>query len=263
MSLLKPISFLVLVFLFFSCDEKQSKDENSAASPSEEIELTKSEKIINEAIEAHGGDLYASAHYAFIFRGRQFEFKNDGNNYEYTKTTKSGDSTTIDVLINGKPNRTINGKAIELTEKERTSGTSGINSVIYFATLPHKLNDKAVHSKYIESISIKDKNYDVIEITFDQAGGGEDHDDEYCYWINKETKKIDYLAYNYSVNDGGVRFRSAYNTRVVDGITFQDYVNYEAKVGTDLKDLPALYEAGKLKEISRIDTEKVVDLKGK
>ena len=52
----------------------------------------------------------------------------------------------------------------------------------------------------------------------------------------------------------------AYNTRVIDGITFQDYINYKAAVGTALKDLPALYEKGKLKELSKIETENVVNL---
>ena len=68
---------------------------------------------------------------------------------------------------------------------------------------------------------------------------------------------MDYLAYNYKVNGGGVRFRSSYNRRNVGGIIFQDYINYKAEVGTPLKDLPTLYENDKLKEVSRIDTENV------
>jgi hypothetical protein len=60
------------------------------------------------------------------------------------------------------------------------------------------------------------------------------------------------------VNDGGVRFRAAFNTRVIDGITFQDYINYEAPLETPLTDLPKLYVQGKLKEVSIIRTENVV-----
>lgn len=64
---------------------------------------------------------------------------------------------------------------------------------------------------------------------------------------------MDYFAYNYQVNEGGVRFRAAFNTRVVAGVTFQDYINYEAPIKTPLKDLPGLYEQGKLKEASNTD----------
>ena len=101
------------------------------------------------------------------------------------------------------------------------------------------------------------ENYDVIEVTFKQEGGGKDFEDQYYYWINKKSHTMDYLAYNYKVNGGGVRFRSSYNRRNVGGIIFQDYINYKAEVGTPLKDLPTLYENDKLKEVSRIDTENV------
>ena len=205
--------------------------------------------------------MYDEANYSFVFRGKNYQFKNDGNSIVYeVESTKDG-KTTRDILANGKFTRFINNKQVELSEKKISSATGSINSVIYFATLPHKLNDVAVNKKFIEETTIKNQKYDVLKVTFAKEGGGEDHDDEYHYWINQNTKKIDYLAYNYQVNDGGVRFRSAYNTRVVDGITFQDYINYKAEVGTALKALPALYEKGKLKELSRIVTENPINLK--
>jgi len=63
------------------------------------------------------------------------------------------------------------------------------------------------------------------------------------------------------VNKGGVRFRSAYNRRVIDGIIFQDFINYKAKIGTPLFDLPSLYEKGELEELSRIETKDIQNLK--
>jgi hypothetical protein len=134
-----------------------------------------------------------------------------------------------------------------------------LNSVIYFATLPYKLQDASVHKNFIEETTIKEKQYAIVGVTFGQAGGGKDFDDEFHYWINKETHKIDYLAYNYRTHDDGVRFRAAFNTRVIDGLTFQDYINYEAPWGTALKDSPKLDEQGRLKELSQILTENVVN----
>jgi len=257
MSILKPISFFVLVSILFSCTGKKNNKQATSPVQLNKTELTKSQKIINKTINAHGGDLYDSAYYSFVFREKTYQFKNDGNSYIYTKTSTIGSDTIIDSLVNNHFKRTVNGKKISLSKKEIASGTGAVNSVVYFATLPYKLKDQAVNSKYIESSMILDKNYDVIEVTFSKDGGGEDYDDAYYYWINKKTKKIDYLAYNYTVNKGGVRFRSAFNRRVVAGITFQDYINYKAPVGTALKDLATLYEAGKLKELSKIKTEAV------
>ncbi|MBC8754327.1 hypothetical protein H2O64_06565 [Kordia sp. YSTF-M3] len=262
---------LFLVFtLFFSLIACETKEKNTLEKTATVTETTqeatpktidKATQIIQEAIKAHGGDLYDTANYSFVFRTKKYRFKNDGNKYSYeVESTKDG-KTTRDVLDNGKFSRFVNNQPIELPEKKIASATGAINSVIYFATLPHKLNDAAVNKKYVEETTINEQKYDVIQITFNQEGGGEDHDDQYHYWINQNTKKIDYLAYNYQVNDGGVRFRSAYNTRVVDGVTFQDYINYKAEVGTPLKDLPALYEKGELKELSRIVTENLINLK--
>ncbi|MEL6989465.1 MAG: DUF6503 family protein, partial [Bacteroidota bacterium] len=118
-------------------------------------------------------------------------------------------------------------------------------------------NDPASNKKYICTTSIQSKAYDVVEITFDEEGGGDDHDDTFYYWINQAEHTIDFLAYNYKVNKGGVRFRSAENRRVVDGIVFQDYINYKAEVGTPLKELPALWESNELKKLSEIKTEAI------
>jgi hypothetical protein len=75
--------------------------------------------------------------------------------------------------------------------------------VIYFATLPYKLQDASVR-KFIEETTIKDKQYDVVGVTLGQDGGG--FDDEFHYWINKQTHKVD-LAYSYRTNDGALQNR--------------------------------------------------------
>ncbi|WP_298423922.1 DUF6503 family protein [uncultured Kordia sp.] len=259
----------VLIISFIACDTKE-KSTTTAETTTPVVTnaetktvktVDKATKTLQETIKAHGGALYDQANYEFIFRDKKYSFKNDGNSYVYeVESTKDG-KTTHDVLDNGKLSRTIDNKSIELSEKKIASATGAVNSVIYFATLPHKLNDAAVNKSFVEETVIKGQKYDVLKVTFNQEGGGEDFDDEYHYWINQKTKKIDYLAYNYQVNGGGVRFRSAYNVRVVDGITFQDYINYKAPVGTPLKDLPALYEKEELKELSKIETQKIINLK--
>jgi hypothetical protein len=129
--------------------------------------------------------------------------------------------------------------------------------VIYFATLPYKLQDASVNRKFIEETTIKDKLW-CCRRNFGQDGGGKDFDDEFHYWINKQTHKVDYLAYSYRTNDGGVRFRTAFNTRVIDGLTFQDYINYEAP-RNPFERFTETIRTGKLKELSKILTEDVIN----
>jgi hypothetical protein len=247
--------------LLLSCNKK--KDTNEAAIKNDtattEKQLSKADSIVNGAIEAHGGKLYDNADYSFVFRGTKYRFQNNEATYAYSSEIQKGDSLIKDVMTPDKFERSINGN-LQSLDKEKTSQYSeALNSVIYFATLPYKLQDASVNRKFIEETTIKDKQYDVVGVTFGQDGGGKDFDDEFHYWINKQTHKVDYLAYSYRTNDGGVRFRTAFNTRVIDGLTFQDYINYEAPIGTPLKDLPKLYEQGKLKELSKILTEDVIN----
>ena len=219
------------------------------------------DKIISNAIKAHGGASYEQAHYQFVFRGNTFEFKNDGARYYYKSIIRKDDKEIINELDNDGFKQTINGQLQELSERQITGYGNSLNSVIYFATLPHKLKDEAVRKKYMGKQTIKGKEYEVVQVTFVEEGGGTDHDDSFHYWINRSNNEIDYLAYDYQVNKGGVRFRTAENKRRVDGILFQDYVNYKAEVGTALIELPALWEKGQLKELSQIKTEEVLSLR--
>ncbi len=241
--------FIIILFVSLSLAScKTNKmDKDSSSGPS-------AEKIILEAIQAHGGDKYKTANYSFTFRKKQYTFQNTGVNYKYSVTSERDGKVTKDVMFNEGMTRHIDDVSIPLSKTEQSRYSQGVNSVIYFATLPHKLKDKSVNKKYIGETTIKNKDYHIIEVSFDEEGGGKDHDDQYHYWVNKDTKLIDYFAYNYTVNNGGVRFRSAYNSRNVDGIIFQDYINFKAPVGTPLINLPGLYEMDKLTQLSLIET---------
>lgn len=239
---------------------KETKNSTRKTETKEPTALSKADSILAKSVKAHGGDLYNSAHYKFTFRDGIYSFKNNGNNYRYTKQEVKDGNNITDTLSNAGFVRYINNEKQTLSEKYADAYSNSLNSVIYFATLPHKLQDPAVSLYYQGDVKIKNKNYHAIEVKFAQEGGGKDFDDEYYYWVNTETNRIDYLAYNYTVNEGGVRFRSAFNPRVVDGILFQDYINYKAELGTDLDKLPALYENNELKELSKILTEKVVEI---
>lgn len=264
MNIVLKSSLFILSITIFSCISKAKKTDVVKETTKTEVitkTLTKGERIINDAITAHGGNLYNNASYQFVFRKKEYSFTNKGSEYVYSikRTDKQGNEL-IDSLKNGKLTRTVNKQKVDLSIKDQSRYSESLNSVIYFATLPYKLNDLAVNKKFVTTQTIKNKLYNVVEVTFKKEGGGKDFDDEFYYWIDVKTNTVDYLAYNYRVNNGGVRFRSAYNRRNIGGILFQDYVNFKAEVGTPLKELSALYEKGELKELSRIDTEDVKKL---
>ncbi|TLP75651.1 DUF6503 family protein [Maribacter sp. ACAM166] len=252
----------MLLLLMVGCKDLQDNDKNASTleKSAQEFNDENAHAIVNEAIKAHGGTFYDSANYQFVFRGKLYTFNNK-NGFTYTVNSLDSLGNRIeDNLQNGKFNRTVNEEFVELSEKDVAKYSNALNSVIYFATLPHKLNDTAVHKENVGEAVIKGEDYDVVRVTFGKKGGGTDYDDIFMYWINKKSHYINYLAYSYSVDEGGVRFRSAYNPRTIDGIRFQDYVNWEAPVGTQLVQLPVMFENGQLKELSRIENEDVQNL---
>ncbi|MEL7534879.1 MAG: DUF6503 family protein, partial [Bacteroidota bacterium] len=137
--------------------------------------------------------------------------------------------------------------------------SNSVNSVLYFIRLPYGLNDPAVNKKYLGEESIKGKKYHKIEVTFEQEGGGKDYDDVFVYWLDQQSHYLDYLAYSYETDGGGLRFRKAFNARTIGGIRFQDYVNYKAELqaGREAASLGLLYEAAELDSLSSIINENI------
>jgi hypothetical protein len=140
----------------------------------------------------------------------------------------------------------------------KTVYANSVNSVHYFVQLPFGLNDEAVNKELIGKDTIHNKEYYEIKVIFDIEGGGSDHEDVYMYWINAQNYHVDYLAYSFEVNEGGLRFRKAYNPRTIEGIRFVDYENYKTDdLDTPLEQLDDLYEARQLELLSKIENKNI------
>ena len=97
-----------------------------------------------------------------------------------------------------------------------------------------------------------------IKVTFDQENGGVDFEDTYIYWFNKETYAPDYLAYEFHVDGGGIRFREAFNERFVNNIRFVDYNNLKPKnKEASLYEIESLFVKGELKLLSKIELDSI------
>jgi len=216
------------------------------------------QKLIDKTIEVAGGEAYTGSLIEFDFRRAHYKGRKDSDGFKmsrlfYNDTAKVYDAMTEEVFV-----RTINGLNVQLEDSSINKFRNSINSVFYFALLPFGLNDAAVQKNYIDQVTINDTEYHKVRVTFSQEGGGEDFEDVYIYWINAENNKIDYLAYSFEVNGGGLRFRAAYNERYVNGIRFVDYVNYKANPKEhNLMELDLLFEEGELEELSRIELENI------
>jgi hypothetical protein len=217
---------------------------------------SKPQRIVDAAIEAHGGAAFHAFFLEFDFRDRHYTATRDGGIFSYTREFSDSTGRIKDVLNNDGLTRYRNEKKIDIPEERRQAFTRSVNSVIYFMLLPFGLNDDPVNKEWVEETSIKGEPYQVIRVTFDQQGGGEDHEDVFLYWFHSEKNTMDYFAYSYKTDGGGLRFREAINPRKMGGLLLQDYVNYKPQDETiPLDSLKDMFVSGKLQKLSEINLE--------
>lgn len=242
--MLKQLFFLIIVSLsLISCNQDQ--------------QLT-ADSIIDQAVFKSGTYHFANAKVKFDFRditytslGKCGEFK---LKREFTK-----DSAIIkDVFDQKKFQRKINQQKVPVSDSLANLYAESINSVLYFVQLPYRLKDPAVQKELIGKENINGEEYHKIKVSFQEEGGGQDFEDIYMYWIHTETFDVDYLAYSFLVNGGGIRFREAYNPRKINDIKFVDYRNYDVKnKNIKLEDIAKLFQNKELKLISSIENSNI------
>lgn len=193
------------------------------------------------------------------FNFRNFKLKATQSDGRFTYERMFTDSTgkVHDILNNDGFTRVVNEKVLQLDAKKTAAYTESLNALFYFTYLPLKLNDPSVIKKYLGEKSLNDKLYYKVEISFKQKGGGKDYDDVYYYYFDKEDYSMDFLSYS----TGGNRFRAVLKIHDVDGVKLQDYINYQSPTGdsiTPISSYDSLYQAGKLRELSRIEISDIV-----
>ena len=248
---MKGFAYLSLVIVLFSCQEES---------------LTDPQEIVDRSITAHGGINYENISAEFDFRGRHYIVRRRGGRhgkFSYVRITEDSLGTIKDVLHQAKNfKRYLNGTEVIISAARSAAFTSSVNSVLYFALLPYPLNDAAVRKEFLGEGEVEEKQYYKIKVTFAEYGGGEDFQDVFCYWINKETFTMDYIAYSYEEEGEGwgTRFRKAINPRKIGGILFQDYINYKPKKELGIppvEDHDRLFMEGNLEELSKIENTNI------
>jgi hypothetical protein len=245
---MKQFVLIFVLLLFLNC--KQDKHQALTAN-----------EIIDKSIMVSGGEKFDNSIIEFDFREKHFMATRNAGQFEFISTYKKEPRLKItDYLTNNGFERLVNNKKIILPDSMALRYGSSLNSVHYFSVLPYGLNDEAVNKELLGETSINGANYFKIKVTFNQDGGGEDFEDVFVYWINKETFKVDYLAYSYE-EDGtlGFRFREAYNERYVNDLRFVDYDNYKPKkIAVTVYELDNLFENGELELLSKIELKNII-----
>ncbi len=241
--MIKNFFFAVISTLVVSCKDSPG--------------VTDVQKIIDTTIEVAGGDNYKTSNISFRFRDIDYILEHQKGKRALMRIQYTDTGVVTDIKKGNDFMRLYNEDPVTVTDSMATVYGNSVNSVHYFALLPYGLNDPAVRKELLGKRRIKGRDYYKIKVTFDQQGGGNDYEDVYLYWIDQETHTPTYLAYEFHVNGGGIRFREAYNERYINGIRFVDYHNYKPRVKTLITKIDSLYEEGALELLSEIKLEKI------
>lgn len=217
--------------------------------------ITDSQTIVDNAIKISGKDKLNHSSLKFSFRNVSYVSEGKCNHFVYERRFSQQDSLIRD-SYNTKTGlkRYINDSIVSIADSTAFKYAESLNSINYFIQLPLRLNDEAVQKTYIGLDTINKKVYHNVMVKFDENNGGTDFQDVYYYWFAKDDYKLDYLAYSFVVNGGGIRFREAYNERIINGVRFVDYKNYKPKnKNTSLNNISKAFENKDLELLSKIE----------
>lgn len=253
---MKKLFIISLVLLLASCSEEIVTEKPITNLQNESLDAAI--EIIAKMQKGHGVKNIDGKEIAFSFRNKVYSRYSFNNQYGYSRYGLNEEGKmVIDSWRGDDFKRTINNVEVQITDKEENAYKNSINSVFYFALLPLSLSDPAVNIQLLGDVKVIGKMYTKIKVTFNEDGGGEDFKDVFIYWMNKETNTMDFLAYEYFTEGGGIRFRESFNPRNIGGFLFQDYNNFKPSLGIELIDMDKAFERGELEQVSEIVLEEI------
>lgn len=251
------------LFLFAACSGEAELVEEGRVGISvdeQDVEDLSVDAIIDSVYLKSGSALIDQSNISFDFR--EFKYSQVQGTSGMMKsrqfTNKKGEAV-VDTWQGDSLIRTVNGKVVNLSEKDENAYKNSINSVFYFGFLPKALKDPAVNAELIDEVEINEKMYYKIKVTFDEEGGGEDFHDIFLYWIGIEDYSMDYMAYQYFTENGGIRFRAVDKVQEVNGILFRDYLNHAPKENlmNDYISVDKVFSNDGMKLVSEIRLENI------
>ncbi|HDZ06560.1 hypothetical protein LCGC14_0053350 [marine sediment metagenome] len=199
------------------------------AKTKERLNSSEAGKVIWNAMEAHGGldTWYANGPISFRFNYQPLNGKTARDSYQTVDTWSNKSLHTSATDSTAKFGWT--GEQAWVKAKDSTAFAYDTKfwalTPLWFVGHPFVLSGEGVNLALLEPTTYKEKDYNVVKVTFD-AETGDAPDDYYILYVNKESNKLAVMRYIVSYpqyfKDGGhapEKFTEFVGEQVVDGIT--------------------------------------------
>ena len=194
------------------------------------LEKTEAGKVVWNAMEAHGGlkKWFTNGALSFRFNYKPLDGSTQRDSYQTIDTWRNRAKHTS--VIDSEAHFGWNGKTAWVKAKDSTAFVYDTKfwalTPIYFLGQPFILDGEGVNLELLTQKLYKEKNNDVVKVTFD-SGTGDAPDDYYVLYFDADSHQLSVIRYIVSYpayfKDGGhlpEKFMDLSDYKTVGGITF-------------------------------------------
>ena len=128
---------------------------------------------------------------------------------------------------------------------------------LYFAFLPYRLDDPSAMQRDLGLERWGERELRKVKVTF-RPGTSSDAQDEFLYWFDAETGRLEQFAYSFAGRPGGLRFRRLDNYQRVGGLLFFDQENLGVEGdGLSVDQIDPAFVTQRMRPISRIHLDHI------
>lgn len=188
-------------------------------------------EIVDRAIEYHGGDRFRESRTQLELCSKpgcyEVSAAIQGGRYELRVRGPYRGGVRQVLMTNDGVRQWQDELEVEVVTERQVALRDWAMSRVYFCFLPFRLNDDSVIKEDLGLEGWSGRSLHKVKATF-VPGTSTDSDDQFIYWFDPSSGRLEQFAYSFVGSPGGLRFRQLSNFRRVGGLLFFDQENWGA-----------------------------------
>lgn len=226
--------------------------------------------IVAKSIDFHGAEAFHDARVSLTLASAsgssRIEAWTDGQGFEYVvgATTRDGEERRVRFSNLDGDNRVeqwLDGAPVEMDAEGAGGAERWLMARVYFPFLPFRLADPGVYFQDLGVETWGERDLHRVKVTF-EPGSSPDADDEFLYWFDPDSGRMEQFAYSFHTGNGGLRLRQAIEFQRVGGILFSDQANLGVNFpeGGPSQPVDVITPAFAAEEMERVSTVTLEDV---
>ncbi len=187
--------------------------------------------IVDRAIEYHGGDRFRESRTRLELCSKpgcsEVSAAVQGGLYEFRVRGPYRGGEREVLVTNDRVRHWQDELEVEVPPESQAALRDWAMGRVYFCFLPFRLNDESVIKEDLGLEEWSGRNLHKVKVTF-VPGTSTDAEDQFLYWFDPSSGRLEQFAYSFVGRPGGLRFRQLSNFRRVGGLLFFDQENWGA-----------------------------------